>query len=116
MSAYYLSSTGAGRGAADRAEIAAVKRRDGQVFEVPWKAEHRPRFRWSAFRQPGEGLVARGGVEPPTFRFSGGRSYQLSYLAVLRLMVPGPGSGQSIHVPDKPDAAREPHGVQTLRS
>ena len=39
------------------------------------------RFRWSPFRQPGEGLVARGGVEPPTFRFSGGRSYQLSYLA-----------------------------------
>ena len=26
-----------------------------------------------------EGVV-RGGVEPPTFRFSGGRSYQLSYL------------------------------------
>jgi hypothetical protein len=25
-------------------------------------------------------LVVRGGVEPPTFRFSGGRSYQLSYL------------------------------------
>ena len=25
--------------------------------------------------------VARGGVEPPTFRFSGGRSYRLSYLA-----------------------------------
>jgi hypothetical protein len=30
----------------------------------------------------GEILVARGGVEPPTFRFSGGRSYQLSYLAM----------------------------------
>jgi hypothetical protein len=29
--------------------------------------------------------VARGGVEPPTFRFSGGRSYQLSYLAVRGL-------------------------------
>ncbi len=25
--------------------------------------------------------VARGGVEPPTYRFSVGRSYQLSYLA-----------------------------------
>ena len=29
-------------------------------------------------------MVARGGVEPPTFRFSVGRSYQLSYLAVMR--------------------------------
>ena len=28
--------------------------------------------------------VARGGVEPPTFRFSVGRSYQLSYLAGVR--------------------------------
>ena len=28
--------------------------------------------------------MARGGVEPPTFRFSVGRSYQLSYLAVHR--------------------------------
>jgi hypothetical protein len=24
--------------------------------------------------------VGRGGIEPPTFRFSGGRSYRLSYL------------------------------------
>jgi hypothetical protein len=31
--------------------------------------------------------VARGGVEPPTFRFSVGRSYQLSYLAVNLLAV-----------------------------
>jgi len=32
--------------------------------------------------------VVRGGVEPPTFRFSGGRSYQLSYLTV-------PGAGRA---------------------
>ena len=30
-------------------------------------------------------VVARGGVEPPTFRFSVGRSYQLSYLALLTI-------------------------------
>ena len=29
-------------------------------------------------------LVARGGIEPPTFRFSGGRSYRLSYLTLPR--------------------------------
>ena len=34
-------------------------------------------------------LVARGGVEPPTFRFSVGRSYQLSYLALQKLSATG---------------------------
>jgi hypothetical protein len=34
--------------------------------------------------------VARGGIEPPTYRFSGGRSYQLSYLAASG-PVPEPG-------------------------
>src|SRR4051812_29997612 len=34
-------------------------------------------------------LVARGGVEPPTFRFSVGRSYQLSYLAVVAPRIRG---------------------------
>ena len=33
-------------------------------------------------------MVARGGVEPPTFRFSVGRSYQLSYLAVEEQLLP----------------------------
>jgi hypothetical protein len=32
--------------------------------------------------------VVRGGVEPPTFRFSGGRSYQLSYLTVAGPRLP----------------------------
>jgi hypothetical protein len=30
--------------------------------------------------------VARAGVEPATFHFSGGRSYQLSYLARMRIV------------------------------
>ena len=34
-------------------------------------------------------MVARAGIEPATFRFSGGRSYQLSYLAeTARLTLP----------------------------
>src|SRR5579859_1395189 len=32
----------------------------------------------------GSELVVRGGIEPPTFRFSGGRSYRLSYLTSNR--------------------------------
>ena len=32
--------------------------------------------------------VVRGGVEPPTFRFSGGRSYQLSYLTKTAAATP----------------------------
>jgi hypothetical protein len=39
--------------------------------------------------------VVRGGVEPPTFRFSGGRSYQLSYLTV-----PGPLPPPGLSGPD----------------
>ena len=33
--------------------------------------------------------MVRGGVEPPTFRFSGGRSYQLSYLTEIGGRAPG---------------------------
>ena len=39
------------------------------------------RLRWSE-------VVARDGVEPSTFRFSVGRSYQLSYLAVRATLGP----------------------------
>ena len=35
-------------------------------------------------------MVARGGVEPPTYRFSVGRSYQLSYLAGPEDQASGP--------------------------
>src|SRR5712664_4079930 len=33
-------------------------------------------------------MVVRGGVEPPTYRFSGGRSYRLSYLTMTRIARP----------------------------
>ena len=36
------------------------------------------------------GCVVRGGVEPPTFRFSGGRSYRLSYLTLARCSAEAP--------------------------
>ena len=41
-------------------------------------------------------MVARGGVEPPTFRFSVGRSYQLSYLAGA----PSPGAKRVHTIPE----------------
>ena len=58
----------------------------------PVGVELGPKASWSSSRDglPGACPVflkvgaARGGVEPPTFRFSVGRSYQLSYLALVR--------------------------------
>jgi hypothetical protein len=44
-------------------------------------------------------VVVRGGVEPPTFRFSGGRSYQLSYLTKPE-PVPGKDAGNGSSGPD----------------
>ncbi len=46
-------------------------------------------------------MVARGGIEPPTYRFSGGRSYQLSYLAapVRADRNPAKSSGRCAPVP-----------------
>ncbi len=46
------------------------------------------RARDQGIRVRGRVVVARGGVEPPTFRFSVGRSYQLSYLAVGSALLP----------------------------
>ena len=47
-------------------------------------------------------LVVRGGVEPPTFRFSGGRSYRLSYLTLVRhrLRIGARGAGREPSGPD----------------
>src|SRR5690606_39276077 len=47
----------------------STSRRNG-----PCELARKGRFCWSC-------VVARAGIEPATFRFSGGRSYQLSYLA-----------------------------------
>jgi hypothetical protein len=83
----------------------SVRRRTGQ--RLPWRltrwmtfnqgaasrvAPYWPRnaVTWRCHRRPNTRLthrnifVARAGIEPATFRFSGGRSYQLSYLAGRR--------------------------------
>ncbi len=58
-------------------------------------------------------VVARGGVEPPTFHFSGGRSYQLSYLAAL---FPRPDRSRDTGQPLFPEATRNSTGTaQGLR-
>jgi hypothetical protein len=51
----------------------AVARRSEQERRPPVSTQVGRRFGCLA-------EVGRGGVEPPTFRFSGGRSYRLSYL------------------------------------
>ena len=43
--------------------------------------------------------MARGGVEPPTFRFSVGRSYQLSYLAVVLSDTTAPSDAPGLATP-----------------
>lgn len=65
----------------------SVSDSESPIWSSSWREgrqqdPHR-RFRWWGPYSPAKGYVARGGVEPPTFRFSVGRSYQLSYLAVL---------------------------------
>ena len=58
----------------------------GRWVVLPGTAAERPRRSAAgAFVQVSPAmLVGRGGVEPPTFHFSGGRSYQLSYLPERR--------------------------------
>jgi hypothetical protein len=48
---------------------------DNDRHTESWTTNTDRRFRWSALCHPGEGLVGRGGVEPPTFRFSGPRCH-----------------------------------------
>src|SRR3954449_7097637 len=58
--------------------------------------------------------VGRGGVEPPTFRFSGGRSYQLSYLPRRG---PGESTGAAPHPAGRGqrDSRRMPADTSDLR-
>jgi hypothetical protein len=49
--------------------------------------------------------VVRGGIEPPTFRFSGGRSYQLSYLTLA-----GATEASILQAPN-PDDRSGPDGI-----
>ena len=57
--------------------------RAGQLGVGAHTAESGPRHKKAALTgvKTASSNVARAGVEPATFRFSGGRSYQLSYLA-----------------------------------
>src|SRR3954447_14535619 len=64
-----------------------VGRPTGRGLGVGQQNAHRTVPQVGDAQSPARGLVARGGVEPPTFRFSVGRSYQLSYLAVVGLAV-----------------------------
>src|SRR3954451_16456388 len=57
------------------------------MSRVTSNARPRPRSRWSGSCSARRRAVGRGGVEPPTFRFSGGRSYRLSYLPRMGLAV-----------------------------
>jgi hypothetical protein len=50
-------------------------------------------------------LVARGRIELPTYRFSGGRSYQLSYLAVPLAEDPAGLEQSTRAVPDRGNRA-----------
>ncbi len=53
-------------------------------------------------------MVARAGIEPATFRFSGGRSYQLSYLALT-----APANTQHFHRVLVPCRDGDPDGTRT---
>ena len=69
----------------DRTDVAVLRRVEvDRVLAVPATARNPFGF---PRREPvpgrGSELVVRGRVELPTFRFSGGRSYQLSYLTWL---------------------------------
>ena len=72
------------RPAADTGSDQTVPGRGGHRLgtdDGPSRPVTRPKKPIAPGQRPGI-PVARGGVEPPTFRFSVGRSYQLSYLAV----------------------------------
>jgi hypothetical protein len=51
-------------------------------------------------------IVARAGIEPATFRFSGGRSYQLSYLARRHRRIPALACATCLAAVGDPDGTR----------
>ena len=68
--------------------LVLVTARSGGAPSRPATNGTTPRHRDRDRRRGRSMLVGRGGVEPPTFHFSGGRSYQLSYLPERRAPYP----------------------------
>ncbi len=56
--------------------------------------------RTSRGRSPSSSVVARAGIEPATFHFSGGRSYRLSYLASNERPDPPPPTARGLDPAD----------------
>ena len=65
-----------------RVRLAAAHRGQQGACRSLTGTDHKGRVYVFAQLRGGRSVVVRGGVEPPTFRFSGGRSYRLSYLTL----------------------------------
>ena len=79
------SAKGRGAGVANRpcTRRAPSAGKPRSMAEINGSSTDRPRLQKNPLTRPKASgrVVARAGIEPATFRFSGGRSYRLSYLA-----------------------------------